>query len=314
MKFSSIKLLLLLTLGLSSFSSLAHSEERVLATVDGHPILQSEVDRMLGKKAKSEENQRKALDEVINDFLIQKAIQESNIKISERHIDNIVEDIAEQNGLTYGQFLDALDYQGLTLSQYRKQLRQQIMMDQVRQQTVGQSLQIDPQQVQSLAKQLMEKDEAAGKLKTANDVEYRISHILLKTNPILNDTQAKAKLVALTKAIQSNEMTFETAAENNSLDYVSGSEGGDLGWNFLENYDPAFSQVARKSKIGVISAPFKSQFGWHILKVTDTRKGDRTSDLYMQIAYQQLANKQAEAASQNWLEVLKNRANIQYLQ
>lgn len=314
MKLVSVKSALIAFFTLLSVAT-ANAEERVLATVDGYPILQSQVDRILGKRAKTEANRKVALEDAINDFLVQRAIQESGVKVNYAYVDQMIEDIAAQNGLTYGQFLDALDYQGITLNQYRQQLAHQIMMDQVRQQTIGQSLQqADPQQVEALAQQLMAKDKAKGKLHTVTDTQYKISHILLKTNPILNDTQARTKLADLVKEINSGKTSFETAAIKHSVDYASGAEGGDLGWNFLEAYDPAFASVARKSKTDVVSTPFKSQFGWHILKVTDTRKTDRTEDAYLQKAYQQLMNQKAQAASQNWVQALKNRADIKYIQ
>lgn len=313
MKLNSLKSLFVAAMALVAFVQAAKAEERVVATVDGYPIMQSQVDRALGKKARTEANTKAALDDLIGDFLVQRAIQESGMKVNYAYVDQMIENIAAQNGLTYGQFLDALDYQGITLNQYRQQLAHQMMMEQVRQQTIGQTIQVDPKQVETLGKQLMEQDKASGKLKTTTGTEYRVSHILIKTNPVLNDAQAKAKLTELAADINAGKTTFEAAAEKNSLDYASGADGGDLGWNFLDIYDPAFANVAQKSKTGVISAPFKSQFGWHILKVTDTRQGDRTEDAYLQQAYQQLVNKQAQDASKDWIQTLKSRADIKYI-
>lgn len=312
MKLTSVKLTFIALIGFFSMLSVK-AEERVLATVDGYPIMQSQVDRSLGKQAKTDANRKAALEDVINDFLVQRAIQQSGVKVNYAYVDQMIERIAAQNGLTYGQFLDALDYQGITLNQYRQQLAQQMMMEQVRHQTIGQTLQQpEPQQVHSLAAELMQKDQANGKLKSIAGTQHRISHILIKTNPILNDAQAKAKLAELVADINAGKTTFEQAASKHSLDYASGAEGGDLGWNFLEVYDPAFAAVAKKSKTGVVSAPFKSQFGWHVLKVTDTRQSDRTEDAYMQKAYQQLMDKQAQEASKNWVQALKNKADIKY--
>lgn len=294
----------------------AQAEERVVATVDGYPIMQSQLNKALGKRANTEANRKAALDSLIGDFLTQRAIKEAGVKVNPAYVNQVIEDIARRNGLTYGQFLDALDYQGITLNQYRQQLTHQIMMEQVRQKTIGEAIsqqQVDPQQVQALAQQMIEKDHASGKLKKVNGLQHRVSHILLKTNPILTDAKAKVKLNQIAAEIKAGKISFEDAAKTNSVDYGSGAEGGDLGWNFLEAYDPAFANVAKKSKTGVISAPFKSQFGWHILKVTDTRQADRTEDAYLQKAYQQLMNQKAQAAAKDWVEALKSRAEIRYI-
>lgn len=311
MKFTQVKSLFIAGFALFAFSS-ANAEERVVATVDGYPIMQSQVKQALGKKANTEANRKIALDGVIDDFVVQRAIQESGIKVNYAYVDQMIENIAAQNGLTYGQLLDALDYQGISLNQYRQQLAHQILMEQVRQQSIGKTIQVEPQQVQSLAKELLDKAKTSGKLKTVTGTEHRVSHILIKTTPILNDAQAKAKLASIVADIKAGKTTFEEAAKANSVDYASGADGGDLGFNFLDVYDPAFAKVAQKSKVGVISAPFKSQFGWHILKVTDTRQGDRTEDAYLQKAYEQLVDKQAQAASKDWVKALRSKSDVKY--
>ncbi|VTR62955.1 survival SurA-like protein [Actinobacillus pleuropneumoniae] len=106
-------------------------------------------------------------------------------------MDQVIEDIAARNGITYGQLLDALDYQGITLEQYRQQIAQQMAMEQVRHISIGKSIQVDPKDVHAYAKELLEKDKANGKLKNVTGVQHRVSHILIKTTPVLNDIQAK---------------------------------------------------------------------------------------------------------------------------
>ncbi len=311
MKFTQVKSLFIAGFALFAFSS-ANAEERVVATVDGYPIMQSQVKQALGKKANTEANHKVALDAVIDDFVVQRAIQESGIKVNYAYVDQMIENIAAQNGLTYGQLLDALDYQDISLNQYRQQLAHQILMEQVRQQSIGKTIQVEPQQVQSLAKELLDKAKTSGKLQTVTGTEHRVSHILIKTTPILNDVQAKAKLTSIVADIKAGKTTFEDATKANSVDYASGEDDADLVFNFLDVYDPAFAKVAQKSKVGVISAPFKSQFGWHILKVTDTRQGDRTEDAYLQKAYEQLVDKQAQVASKDWVKALRSKSDVKY--
>lgn len=290
-------------------------EERVVAVLNNTPIMESQVRSMLGKNKKnfSEKARQEAIEHIIDDMLIQQATAEAGIKISPAAVNQAVENIAIQNRITYGQLLDALDYQGITLEQFKRNIAQQMAMEQVRHISISKSIHVSPEQVQALAKELMEKDKAAGTLKKVAGQEHRVSHILLKTNPILNDNQAKAKLLSLRADINAGKITFEEAAKANSVDYASGADGGDLGFNFLDIYDPTFANTAAQAKINQISVPFKSQFGWHILKVTDIRSADRTEDAYHQFAYQQLFNQQGEEASKDWIKTLRKNANIQYI-
>lgn len=314
MKFSSVKALLVAIVAVLTVSqSVLAAEERVVATVNGNMIMESQVLRALGKKAKTEANRQAALDNLIDEMLVQQAVKKLGIKIDPRQVDLAIEDVAARNGLTYGQLLDALDYQGISLNQYRQQIAQQMLMEAVRHQSIGQAIQVNPDEVRAKAQEMLAKDKANGKLKTVNGLEHRISHILIKTTPVLNDKQAKAKLSNIIADIKAGKTTFEQAAKANSVDYVSAADGGDLGFNFLETYDPTFAQVASKAKKNEISAPFKSQFGWHILKVTDTRQADRTEDAYAQRAYESIVNKQAQEASQDWIKTLRKSADIQYV-
>lgn len=313
MKFTPLKSIFLATCALLAVVQSAQAfEERVVATVDGYPIMQSQVQKALGKRKNTEANRKAAIDDLIHDFLVQRAIQQSGIKVNYAYVDQWIENMVVQNGITYGQFLDILDYQGISLNQYRQQIAHQILMENVKQQAIGQTIKVEPEEVESLAMKMLDDAKAKGKVKKVTATQHQISHILIKTNPVLNDAQAKAKLNAIIADIKAGKTTFEEAAKAYSVDYVSAAEGGDLGWNFLDVYDPAFAKTAQKSKIGVISAPFKSQFGWHILKVTDTRQGDRTEDAYFQRAYEQLVDKQAQAASKDWVKALKNRAEVKY--
>ncbi|ABY69010.1 survival SurA-like protein [Actinobacillus pleuropneumoniae serovar 3 str. JL03] len=288
-------------------------EERVVALVDGVPVMESQVQRALGKKANSEANHKAALEQIIDDLLVQKAVKEAGIKVNYAKVDQVIEDIAARNGITYGQLLDALDYQGITLEQYRQQIAQQMAMEQVRHISIGKSIQVDPKDVHAYAKELLEKDKANGKLKNVTGVQHRVSHILIKTTPVLNDIQAKAKLAQIVADIKAGKTTFEEAAKANSVDYLSAADGGDLGYNFLDIYDPAFAKAASTAKQEQITAPFKSQFGWHILKVTGTQQGDRTEDAYNQRAYEQLVDKQAQEAAKDWVKALRKTADVQYV-
>lgn len=309
MKTTFLKSLFLSTIGLFAVATSVQAVEQVVATVDGIPILESQVKRALGKRANNEANRAKALDSIIDDLLVQKAIQESGVSVSMAQVDQVIEGIAAQNGLTYGQLLDALDHQGMSLNQFRSQIHNQILMAEVRNRSVGKHIDVTREQVEALGKQLQQ----SGSLKKVTATEYRVRHILLKLNPMLNDAQAKAQLSQIRADIAAGKTSFDKAAIAHSKDYLSGANGGDLGFAFPEIYAPAFAQAVKTAKKGTISAPFKTEFGWHILEVTDTREGDRTEDAYRQKAYEQLVNQQLQEEAKDWVKALRKGADIQIL-
>lgn len=314
MKLNSAKSLLVALVTAVSLSQSAMAwEEHVVATVNNIPVMESQVQSLLGQQKNSKTDRKMAIEHIIDDILVQKTIADAGIQVDYKLVDKAIEDIAASNGITYGQLLDAIDNQGISLDQYRGQIAQQMAMEQVRHMSISQSIQLDPNEVQTLAKKMLEEDKAKGKLKKSMGTQYRISHILIKTTPVLNDAKAKAKLMRIAADIKAGKTTFEQAAKANSIDYISAADGGDLGYNFLDIYDPTFAKIANKAKQNQISAPFKSQFGWHILKVTAIQKADRTEDSYNQFAYELLANQQGQEIAKDWVKILRSSADIQYV-
>ncbi|MFZ7283539.1 peptidylprolyl isomerase [Avibacterium avium] len=312
MKLLKIKNLFLSAIALFAVALTAQAEERVVATVNGVPILESQVRGALGKRANTSGNRQAALNSIIDEILVQQAIQNSGVKVSSAQVDRVIEGIAAQNGLTFGQLLDALDYQGISYPQFRQQIANQLLMGEVRNKVIGESIGVNQEEVQELGQKLLQQARAQGTEKKVMGTEYKVRHILLKLNPLLNDAQAKAELNKVRSEIQSGKTTFADAALLYSKDYLSGANGGNLGFAFPEAYVPPFAKTVQTTKKGTISAPFKTEFGWHILEVTDTRQGDRTQQAYMQKAYQQLINEQIQTYSKDWLVALRKQANIQY--
>lgn len=93
------------------------------------------------------------------------------------------------------------------------------------------------------------------------DQEARARHILV-------ETEDEAKAIAT--RVKGGE-DFAKVAGEVSKDPGSGKEGGDLGWFTKDRMVPEFSEAAFKLKPGEISDPVKSQFGWHVIKLEETR-------------------------------------------
>lgn len=97
----------------------------------------------------------------------------------------------------------------------------------------------------------------------AGDKEYRASHILVATEKEARDILAQLK---------KPKVRFETLAKKFSKDSSAGN-GGDIGWNVPTNLVPEFAQAMVSLKKGqTATQPVKTQFGWHVLRLTDERK------------------------------------------
>ncbi|NBD22004.1 peptidylprolyl isomerase [Aquabacterium fontiphilum] len=138
-------------------------------------------------------------------------------------------------------------------------------------------------------------------IKAANgDKEYRARHILV-------DSEAEAKsLLGQIKA----GAKFEELAKKHSKDPGSGPNGGDLDWANPGNYVPEFSEAMVKLKKGEVSpAPVQSQFGWHIIKLEDTRQ---TAFPAFEEVKDQLMQRQKQAKLARFQEELRKSAKTDY--
>lgn len=135
-------------------------------------------------------------------------------------------------------------------------------------------------------------------------------HILLKTNPLVSDAEARNRLSRLRERILGGE-DFAELARAHSEDPGSAAKGGALGWADPGIYVPAFQEALKDTPKGAISEPFKSQFGWHILQVQDWRDYDDTEEAQRNQAYQALRQRKIEEEQQNWLRRLRDEAYVE---
>ncbi|GLS86280.1 peptidylprolyl isomerase [Cypionkella aquatica] len=91
--------------------------------------------------------------------------------------------------------------------------------------------------------------------------EYHAAHILVDTEEKANELKAELAKGAV----------FADLAKANSTDTGSGAQGGDLGWFGLGAMVKPFEDAVVASKVGEVSGPIKSDFGWHLILVSETR-------------------------------------------
>ena len=101
----------------------------------------------------------------------------------------------------------------------------------------------------------------------ANLAEQRqAAHILLEVTDKLSDNEAKAQIEAIAQRLVKGE-DFAVLAKELSNDPGSADKGGDLGYAAPGVYDPAFEEALYALKQGEVSAPVRTQFGWHLIKL-----------------------------------------------
>lgn len=140
--------------------------------------------------------------------------------------------------------------------------------------------------------------------------QYKTRHILIQPSEVVSPETAKQMIDSLYNRVQKGE-DFAVLASTYSNDTGSARDGGSLGWVSPGVMVPQFESTMKNTPVGQTSQPFQTQFGWHILQVTDTRQQDMTSEYQQRMARQILGERQFDAELDSWLREIRNRAYVE---
>jgi peptidyl-prolyl cis-trans isomerase SurA len=139
--------------------------------------------------------------------------------------------------------------------------------------------------------------------------QMKIRHILITPNEIIDNETAKQRLEEAREQIMAGE-DFGELAKLMSDDPGSANSGGDMGWRGPGTFVPEFEQVANNLEPDVVSEPFQTRFGWHILEVVDKRTYDNTEDLKESNCIQRIRNSKLADESELWVRRLRDEAYV----
>ncbi|GAA3549671.1 peptidylprolyl isomerase SurA [Zobellella aerophila] len=141
-------------------------------------------------------------------------------------------------------------------------------------------------------------------------VEVKARHILIKPSIIMSEEKARSMLAGFAESIRAGQASMASLAEQYSEDPGSAINGGDLGWAAPEMYVSAFRDTVNRLEVGQLSEPFRSEHGWHLVRLDDKRVLDATEQATEQRAYQLIFNRRFNEEVQTWLDELRDEAYI----
>ena len=248
----------------------AASPNEVVATVNGQDIERGEVVDFLGKyqlpsNLSEEQVYRTAVDSLINTRLLTQFLDKQKVQVDPKKIDENVEIIKKELLETQNKSLAAaMAETGTSIDDLRERIAHRLQW-----QTFVMARATDAE----LKKFADANKDALG------GAQVRASHILIKVEPdasAAEKDQARAELAKLKQEIAAGKLTFADAANAHSEDdlNVQTKSGGDL------NYFPrkgffidSFSEAAFKLKPGEVSEPVPTEYGYHLIQVTDRKEG-----------------------------------------
>ncbi|WP_313209965.1 SurA N-terminal domain-containing protein [Stutzerimonas nitrititolerans] len=138
--------------------------------------------------------------------------------------------------------------------------------------------------------------------------QRRAAHILIEVDGT-SDAEAKAQLEEIAAQLAAGG-DFATLAKEHSDDPGSANEGGDLGYAGPGVYDPAFEDALYTLKEGQVSAPVRSEFGWHLIKLLGVQSPEVPSFESMKPELER--ELKAQQVEQRFVEVTKELENLAF--
>jgi len=183
---------------------------------------------------------KQIMDQLIDNEIMKSQAKKYGVTVKESDVNNAYSDVLVQNGGEEEVRKVLNDLYGLNVSDFK----------------------------QLIADQILEQ-----KLQDAVPVQVHAQHILIRVDqnaPADQVNAAKAKIDKVAADLKGGA-DFAAEAKQFSEDTGSASQGGDLGFFARGQMDPDFEKAAFATPVGQVSDPFRSQFGWHVVKILEKK-------------------------------------------
>ena len=141
--------------------------------------------------------------------------------------------------------------------------------------------------------------------------QYRAEHVLLRPQGDRDPATTRKLAQDLRERIASGETSLAAVAREFSDDPGSGQRGGDLGWVNPDEMVPAFARMLESVDVGELSPVFESQFGFHFLRVTDTRRQQVSGEDLREQARNAIGERRADEELTKYIRRLRAEAYIE---
>ncbi len=251
--------------------------DRVIAVVGEEALMQSELDlRLQQVRAQISERgvrlppedvlRQQVLERLILDTIQLQLARQGGLRIDEQTLSATINRIAQQNQMTLPQFRDAVEADGLAFSLFREQIREEMLISQVRQRRVADRIQVSEQEVDAYL--------ASPEAMEQEGREFRVAHILISLPEGPSPEQvakARADADALMQRLRTGEDFAELAVSASAGDQAF--SGGDLGWRSALSLPSIFADQVVRMSAGELAGPIRSPSGFHLIKLVETRGG-----------------------------------------
>jgi len=258
--------------------------DRIVAVVNEGVITHLELEKELikikrnilqksGRTPSVERLRKQVLDRMV---LLQIQLQRAEsrrIRVDDESLNRAINNIAEQNNMDLPQLRDALEADGNTYNEFRKNIHDQMIVARLQQREVDNTITITEQEIENYIK--------TKTLRGDSSIEYKIQHILVSVPEAATSEQiqrSKRKIESILARLQQGEDFVALAiAESDGQQALN---GGDLGWRKADAIPTIFVDAVLGMATGEISPVIRSPSGYHLIRVLDTKSTQKQRILH----------------------------------
>lgn len=256
----------------------AETLDSIIAIVEDDVVLEHELEKqthMIVEQMRAQNVEmppaavlrRQVLEKLIVDKLQKQLAEKAGITVSDDMLNSSITEIARNNNMNPDQFRSELDKQGMSYKDFLDNLRNEIMINQLRAREIGGRIKVSDREVEHFL-------ETQGEI-GSDSAQYHLGHILIALKegasaPEIREAQSKADDI-VGKLRKGQDFTH-TAVSNSDDD--NALSGGDLGWRQINDIPTIFIDAVRKMKAGEIADPIRSPSGFHVIKLLEMKGAD----------------------------------------
>ena len=283
--------------------------DRIIAIVETQTITNSELDKKkkdvikaLSQKEEVIPSDKKitklALDQLISEKLVIEYALMQGININDERLNNVINNIATSNNISTEQLIEEIERDGSNFSDFRENIRIQLIFDQVKKRIISANLKISEFEIDNYIELQKER----------TPTKYNYSHIFIENIKDGDDDDIEATKNKLIKVInQLKEKIFEEVA----IDFSDGpmaAKGGLIGSKIIDEIPDIFIDSLKTMNMGDISQPIKSSGGYHLIKLNKIEEFEMETIIVKQSKAKQILLKKNQIISED--EIEKKLSNI----
>ncbi len=207
---------------------------------------------------------------ILTEIQLQRA-ERRGLQVSDQMLNQVIANVAAQRGIAFEDLPVEMSKEGIDYQDFRRQMREEVTLEQLRRIEVAQQIVVTPREIQSCIADLEDN--------VVVNSDYDLSHILLS----LPETASASQIDDILGVAQEIYLRATDAADFRELAvrYSEGPtalQGGALGWLKGEQVPTVFTDILAPLTAGDVSEPFRTASSIHIVKVNDMRSAVQRSE------------------------------------